>query len=105
MPVGSRSVNYTNLLGTADMEYDMYMYQRNRDKGNSTENETLFSDRIEMLQKSLDKREEAHKECEDPQRHIGWHLNGKPGYGNAGICWLHKRLTYCVCVQKYLKKY
>lgn len=66
MPAGSRSENYTNLLETADSEYDTYMYQRNHDKGKSTENETLFLDRIEMLQKSLDKREEAHKEWENP---------------------------------------
>ena len=66
MPAGSRSVNYTKLLETADMEYDTYMYQRNRDKSNSAENETLFLDRMEMLQKSLDKREEAHKEWENP---------------------------------------
>ena len=66
MPAGSRSVNYTKLLETADKEYDTYMYQRNRDKSNSAENETLFLDRMEMLQKSLDKREEAHKEWENP---------------------------------------
>lgn len=66
MPAGSRSENYTILLETADSEYDTYMYQRNHDKGKSTENETLFLDRIEMLQKSLDKREEAHKEWENP---------------------------------------
>lgn len=66
MPTGSESVNYTKLSETADMEYDTYMYQRNRDIRDNPENETLFFDRIETLQKSLDKREEAHKEWENP---------------------------------------
>ncbi len=67
IPVGSKSENYNKLLETADKEYDTYMYQRNRDKDDEAENEALFSDRIDILQKSLYKREEAHKECESPE--------------------------------------
>jgi len=67
IPMGSKSGNYSKLLETADKEYDTYMYQRNRDKDNESENDVLFSDRIDMLQKSLKKREEAHKECEYPE--------------------------------------
>lgn len=67
IPVGSMSENYNKLLETADKEYDTYMYQRNRDKDSETENDELFSDRIDMLQKSLNNREEANKECESPE--------------------------------------
>lgn len=67
IPVGSMSENYNKLLETANKEYDTYMYQRNRDKDSETENDELFSDRIDMLQKSLNNREEANKEYESPE--------------------------------------
>ena len=67
VPVGSKSENYNKLLETADKEYDTYMYQRNRDKNSETENEALFSDRVDILHKSLNKRKEAHKEYESPE--------------------------------------
>ena len=67
LPVENQLENYDELLLTADMEYKTYLYQRELTKGTKEDNDILFSDRIEMLQKSLDKRKEAGKQCEDPQ--------------------------------------
>lgn len=59
LPVKNQLDNYDELLLTADEEYETYKIQRKRNKGTEKDNDYLFSDRIETLQKSLNRRGEA----------------------------------------------
>lgn len=67
LPVKNQLDNYDELLFTADKNYKTYLYQRELTKDSENDNDMLFSDRIETLQKSLDRRGEANKKCEDPE--------------------------------------
>lgn len=65
-PEGNSSMNYNNLLETADGQYESYLFQKKYAEERGDENDILFSDRIDDLQRSLDNRESADGECENP---------------------------------------
>lgn len=67
LPKQNQLEDYDELLSTADVEYKTYLYQRKLTKNTENDNDRLFSDRIEMLQKSLDNRKKADKESENPE--------------------------------------
>lgn len=67
LPKQNQLEDYDELLSTADVEYKTYLYQRKLTKNTDNDNDRLFSDRIEMLQKSLDNRKKADKESENPE--------------------------------------
>ena len=67
MPNGSVSENYSELLETADYQYETYKFKKGYAVEKKNTSEEWFKDRIESLQESLDAREEAEKEYESPK--------------------------------------
>lgn len=61
-PEGSRTEIYNGLLEAADGEYSTYLFQREYAEAAGDNNAILYTDRIEMLQRALDNREEAERE-------------------------------------------
>lgn len=118
LPVKNQLDNYNELLFTADKNYKTYLYQRELTKDSENDNDMLFSDRIETFQKSLNRRGEANKKCEDPEnerllangyKDMGDEYFGREKQNDAieayenGVEWYMKAIYHAAAIGDYVE--
>lgn len=84
----NKSSNYVQQTEIADAEYNAYLYIRNMEEEIENKNvkKCIFDDSVEMLKKSLERRENADKECKTVE-------NERPlaaGYKEMGDMYVQK---------------
>lgn len=115
-PKGNPSQNYNNFLETADGQYETYLFQKEYAEERGDENDILFSDRIDDLQRSLDNRESADKEFKNPTNErclaAGYKDKGDEYFGknsqNEAITAYEKSAEWCmksICHAAAIKDY